>query len=107
MPETIRTVNDQLRSLPRRGGVLAGFLALAISLRAVPAFADAADSLRAFSDFTRQDIVTLTLILGVVCFAVLSAVVLVRTRQDAARANLAAQDEMMALRAEVDRVKAL
>jgi signal transduction histidine kinase len=107
MPETIRTVNEPMRSRPRRGGFLAGFLTLAAWIRTVPAYADAADSSRALFDFTRQDIVTLTLILGVVCFAVLSGIVLVRTRQDAARAGLAAQDQMMALRAEVDRVKAL
>ncbi len=112
MPETIRTKNDRLRSRPPRGGFLVGMLsAFAIWPSAAgaqdttPGLLDtAADILASLS---RQEIATLTLTLGLLCFAMLASVILVRTRTQAARDDATARDEMAALRAELDRLNAL
>ena len=45
--------------------------------------------------------------LGLLCFAVLAAIVLLRTRRTAAAQESAAQDEATALRAEIERLKTL
>ena len=55
----------------------------------------------------RQDIATLTLTLGLLCFALLAIVVLLRTRKAAERVKSAAHDEVMRLYADNDRLKAL
>jgi signal transduction histidine kinase len=112
MPEKIRARNGMLRSGPRRGGFLAAATA-SVSATAGPAQAaidpqmmfDA--SLSALASMTRQDVATLTLTLGLLCFAVLTTVVLVRTRSRAADAEAAAREELATLRAEADRVKTL
>ena len=49
----------------------------------------------------------LALTLGVTFFATVTAIMLVRTRARAERADAAARSEIMALKAEVDRTKAL
>src|SRR5690348_4609882 len=112
MPETIRARNERLRSGPRRGGFLAAIAALSLAPTASAhatldpqAFADAAASV--FASMSRQEVATLTLTLGLLCFAVLSAIVLVRTRTYATRSETAARDEMTALRAEAERMKTL
>jgi signal transduction histidine kinase len=83
---------------------------VAIALTA-PARADEVSVLdaarEALTGFSRQDIAALTLTLGLLCFAILTTVILVRTRAKAARDEALACDEAAALRAEVDRVKAL
>jgi signal transduction histidine kinase len=56
---------------------------------------------------SRQEIATLTLTLGLLCFAVLSAIVLVRTRARVAHSENSARDETIALRAEAERMKTL
>ncbi len=61
----------------------------------------------AVGSLSRQEIAALTLTLGVLCFAVLAAVVLVRTRAQAAQAETAARDEARALRVEIDRLETL
>src|SRR5689334_2342557 len=112
MPEKIRARNERLRSGPRRGGFLAVLAALSLA-PSVPAHAsadlqslgDAAASV--FFSMSRQEVATLTLTLGLLCFAVLSAIVLVRTRAYATRSESAARDEMTALRAEAERMKTL
>ncbi|HZP75805.1 MAG TPA: ATP-binding protein [Pseudolabrys sp.] len=52
-------------------------------------------------------IAVLTVMAGLSCFAVLSAVVLLRTRASSARRDAAAHDEIATLRADVDRLNAL
>jgi signal transduction histidine kinase len=64
-------------------------------------------SLSVVSSMSRQDVATLTLTLGLLCFAVLSAIVLVRTRSRAAEMESAARSEMTALRDEADRMRTL
>ncbi len=105
MPETIRTANERLRS--RRGGVIAvAATSFCIALTA-PAWAGRLGLLGTLSSVSRQDIATLTLTLGILCFAVIATVVLLRTRSEAARTESAARDEAMTLNAEIDRLKAL
>ncbi len=56
---------------------------------------------------TREQLGALTLILGLICFAMLATLVLLRTRRMAATTQSAAHDESMLLRAEIDRLKTL
>jgi len=115
MPETIRTANERLRSRPWRGGFLAAFVfaTLCIAL-STPAQAGAGaaidvidDAMRMIAAAGRAQVAGLALTLGLLCFAVLAAVVLVRTRKSAATIEIAAHDKTMALRAEIDRLKTL
>jgi signal transduction histidine kinase len=108
MPETIRTANERLRSRPRRGGVLATFAAaISCIVLTAPAHADVAAAFDLIGSVSRQDVAGLTLTIGLVCFAVLATVVLLRTRSRAERAENAARDEAMSLNTEIDRLKAL
>src|SRR6476620_4145799 len=112
MPEIIRARNERLRSGPRRGGFLAVLAALSL-VPTAPAHAaidpqtliDAATSV--FSSMSRQEVATLTLTLGLLWFAVISAIVLLRTRARATHSEITARDEMTALRAEAERMKTL
>src|SRR5664280_2041263 len=100
MPETIRTANERLCSRPRRGGFLAAFVfATLCSALSSPARADVAIS--------REQVATLTLTLGLLCFGVLAIIVLLRTRRAAATNETAAYDQTMELRAEIERLKTL
>jgi signal transduction histidine kinase len=63
--------------------------------------------LSAFASLDRHEIAALGLTLGVVLFAVVTAIMLVRTRQRAANAEIAYRNEIGNLTAEVDRVNAL
>jgi len=62
---------------------------------------------RALTVLREQEITALTLVLALLGFALLATVVLVRIRRTADRAELDARDEVAALRAEVDRLRAL
>ena len=111
MPETIRAnVGGFVR--PRRIDVraAAAFVATVVPTSAeaqapgsslVESFVSAAMAL------DRHEIAALTLTLGVTFFATVTAIMLVRTRQRAERQDAAARTEIMALKAEVDRHKAL
>jgi signal transduction histidine kinase len=102
MPETIRAENERLRSRPRRGGFLASLAAIA------PTPAAAQDGLAAALDaLTSQEVAALTLTLGLLFFATLSTVVLVRTRREAAASEAKAHGEAATLRTELDRMKTL
>jgi len=111
MPETIRAANEGLRSRSRRGGVLAGCAgALFFAALTAPARAgaeDVFDLLGALTKSSRQDVAGLAFTFGLVCFAVLTTVVLLRTRSQAERIESAARDQAMTLTAEVDRLKTL
>ena len=63
--------------------------------------------LSAFASLERHEIAALGLTLGVVLFAVVTAIMLVRTRQRAAANEIACRRRDRALTAEVDRVNAL
>src|SRR5262245_58286147 len=98
---------------PRQGGFLA-FAGLAWGAMAAAARADTTpvttgpDSyLTALLALDRHEIAALALTLGVLCFAVVTAILLLRTRERAARMEAAFRDEIISLKAEIDRVNAL
>src|SRR3569833_2933822 len=111
MPETIRTLNGRLRSRPWRGGFLAAFLTVTQDLTTWPAQAAPAyafDTLTAdVAAAGHQQVATLTLTLGLLVFGVLAIVVLLRTRRSAGDAASLTREEVGALNAERDRLKAL
>ncbi len=108
MPEPIRTTSAGLSARPR---FLAFTATIGLCVSATAACADeppfAADLLTSFDRLGGPELAALTLTLGLLCFAVLAAVTLLRTRARAARREAAAHDEIAALRADVDRMNAL
>jgi len=113
MPETIRTANERLRSRPRRGGFLAAFAIASLGIaHSAPVHAGAASSVvdavhRTATVLGQHETATLTLTLGLLLFAVLATIVLLRTRRTADQVANASRDQIMQLHAEVDRLKAL
>jgi signal transduction histidine kinase len=110
MPETIRTANGGQRSCPRRGGFLAAFVTVALIGAIAPAVARAdgfSPIAFIFPALTQDQIATIALILGLVCFGLLATLVLVRTRRTASETERHALEERSALRAECDRLRAL
>jgi signal transduction histidine kinase len=117
MPETIRTASERLRSRPRRGGFLAAFVFATLCIAqgtalGTPAHADEGlafvDAIhRAVTAVSREEVATLTLTLGLICFAVLATIVLMRTRKYADHIEMLARDEAVAQRAEIDRLQTL
>lgn len=61
----------------------------------------------AFAALDRQEIAALVLTLGVLLFAVVTAILLVRTRASAAAAEARARDQIVGLKAERDRLNAM
>jgi signal transduction histidine kinase len=61
----------------------------------------------AISQLDQHEIAGLALTLGILCFAVVTAIMLVRTRRRLAETEAAARDEAIALRARADRANAL
>src|ERR1700754_1209576 len=108
MPETIRTANERLRSRPRRGGLLAAFATVtSLIALATPARADAGPILAAVqAGLTGQEIASLTLTVGLIGFAVLATIMLVRARRPGRNGTIS-RDEATALHAEIDRLKTL
>jgi signal transduction histidine kinase len=115
MPEQFRAANERLRSRPWRGRFLAAFVLATLSnLGGTPVRAEtrlggtlAGATHRALAALREQEITALTLVLGLLGFALLAIVILFRIRRSAERAELDARDEVAALRADVDRLKAL
>ena len=115
MPEQFRAANERLRSRPWRGGFLAAFVLTTLSnLCGTAAGAEtrlggmlAGAAHRTLAALREQEITALTLVLALLGFALLAIVVLFRIRRSAERIELDARDEVAALRAEVDRLKAL
>jgi len=115
MPETIRTANERLRSRPWRGGFLAAFVTVNLSsmfstpahAEGGPLFAVARTIHELVGGIGQRELATLTLTLGLVCFAVYAVIVLVRTRRVANHNQAVSREEASALLAEIDRLKAL
>jgi signal transduction histidine kinase len=118
MPETIRTSGGHAH--PRQGGLLAaGLLAACLPavlavVWAVPASAEEQPLLAlqhlvvgAYRNVDRHDIAILAPMLGLILFAVITAIVLVRTRARSVHLELASGDEIAALRDRLDRANAL
>ncbi|MCC6890906.1 MAG: PAS-domain containing protein [Hyphomicrobiales bacterium] len=126
MPDTIRIGGERQRAHPRRSGVARAVLLL-LSLLGPAARANAAADaaniaagrlaggplalaeayLNAFALLDRHAIATVAITLSVLCFAVVTAILLLRTRRRLAEVAAKARDEIIASRAEVDRVYAL
>jgi signal transduction histidine kinase len=125
MPDTIRTSGGGYRPDPRRSvfriAAVAGLSSMVATMTGPiataqpapesaapggnPAVVDA--SLTAVALFERHEIISLAIVLSILCFAVVAAILLVRTRARLADTEAAARDEIIASRAEVDRVYAL
>jgi signal transduction histidine kinase len=121
MPETVRTHGGDAH--PWQGGFLAigivatRFLAAVLSiwpLISLSARADEAPSadlnelaLSAHLSVDRHQIAVLVLVLGLAVFAMVTAIMLVRTRIRASRLESSSHDQIAALRAELDRANAL
>ena len=108
MPEAFRTSRGCAH--PWRRGILAAIVVAA----AVPARADEAPVLAlrelavsASRSIDHHEIVTLVLILGLLFFAVVTAIMLLRARVRAAHVEAAAHEQIATLRAELDRANAL
>ena len=111
MPETIRAANERLRSRPRRGGLQVAFLIASFCWVTV-AHADADSGVADTIDTTitalgQPQLANLTLTLGLLIFAVLATIALLRTRKTADRAQTASRDQAMERNAEIDRLKTL
>ncbi|MBV8825100.1 MAG: PAS-domain containing protein [Hyphomicrobiales bacterium] len=101
---------------PRAGPRYGGFAAATAAIFATASPALAAEPARpslfatviaAFGALERHEIAALALTLGVVCFAVMAAIALVRTRATAAAREKDARAEIIALRDQADRANAL
>ena len=113
MPETIRISGSHAH--PRLGGFLAaGMFAGAAAAWPIPAlaqqtptFLSRAQAWGAHLTIDRHDLAILVPMLGLVLFAVVTAILLLRMRARSARAEAASRDEIAALREQVDRAHAL
>ena len=118
MPDTIRTTVGSLGAQPQQHGFRAAVSgALSSLLLLAPACAEPVSGPFAISTFDayvsafglldRQDIAALALTLGILCFAVVTAILLVRTRRRLAEVDASARDESIASKAAIDRAYAL
>ena len=108
MPEEIRTSRGCAH--PWRRGILAaiGVVAAApVRAEEAPVLALREVVVSASRSIDRHEIVTLVLILGLLFFAVVTAIMLVRTRCARRARKLRPHDEIAALRADLDRANAL
>ncbi|HEV2954702.1 MAG TPA: PAS-domain containing protein [Xanthobacteraceae bacterium] len=102
------------RAGPRLGGFGIATITVVAPASAGPALAadggpasHFATLITAFAALERHEIAALALTLGVVCFAVVTAIALVRTHARAAARETAARAEIIALRDQADRANAL
>ena len=116
MPDRIRITRERVRARPGRsrcGAATATGLAATAAplLDAAPARAEAAIDLSSYmlalSRLDPHEMAALGLTLGILFFAVVTAIMLVRTRRRLAETEAAARDEAIALRARADRANAL
>ena len=115
MAEIVRTTGGTHRAQPRRRGLFAILAAAAPLLGAMTPSAHAELAglqyfdryFDTFAELGRNDLAAVALTVGVLAFAVVTAIMLVRTRLRAATADQASRDEIMTLTAERDRFHAL
>src|ERR1700730_16593307 len=118
MPDTIRIPGGIVWAHPWRSGYCTAIATglcwmMAPIMAAVPARAEEAPDIptigayvAATSQLNRHEMAALALTLGILCFAVVTAILLVRTRRRLAETEAAASDEVIALRARADRANA-
>ncbi len=82
-------------------------MALSAPAKAAPAAIDLSAYVVAISQLDLHEVAALGLTLGILGFAVVTAILLVRTRRRLAETEAAARDEAIALRARADRANAL
>ena len=106
--------NGGPRADPRLGGFGTATIAILATASGGPALAAERSApshfaavIAAFAALERHEIAALALTLGVVCFAVVTAIALVRTRAGGAARETAARAEIIALRDQADRANAL
>jgi len=113
MPETIRATGGSLQARLQRNRFR---IPAAGALSLLPTMAAAQDAgrwpfnspyLEAFLRLEQHEIAALALILGVVCFAVFTAILLVRTRARAAANDMIAREKAAALKTQVDQLTGL
>jgi signal transduction histidine kinase len=112
---TARTGGGFLSALARHGGVrAAGAVAVCAATAATPAHAQAPRHaftldayIAAMLQLDRHELAALALTLGILCFAVVTSVLLVRTRRRLSATEAAARDGILAAKAEVDRANTL
>ena len=111
MPDAIRASSGSIRTQPRRCGfrvallVVPGLLSGASRAAAEPSLL--ATYSRALHAFDRHDFIALVLTLGLLCFAVSAAILLVRTRSRGATREAALRNEIINLKANIDRTGTL
>ena len=115
MPETVRATGGKRFAPSRAREFLAGTTTLTLGVapaRAelfgdIPGLRHFDPYIEAFTEMNRGETAAVVLTFGVLLFAVVSAIMLVRTRVRGAFAESASRDQIMALRAERDRFQAL
>jgi len=113
MPETVRATDGRHQAHPRRGGFRFVVAAAASVAGTLPARADIAVLHRfdpyidAFNALDRHEFAALVLTLGMVLFAVVSAIMLVRARARTSTAEATFRERIVSLKAERDRFNAL
>ncbi|HWF97287.1 MAG TPA: PAS-domain containing protein [Xanthobacteraceae bacterium] len=115
MPDTIRITGGSIWNRRRRSRYCAAIATgLYCITTSVPArAAEPVDGatigayVAAVSRLDSHEIAALALTLGILCFAVVTAIMLVRTRRRLAEVEAAARDQVVALRARADRANAL
>ncbi len=121
MPDGIRITGGGHWVHPHRSRFRAGLAAIPASVAPAAASGQQASELpagngsgsaldaylNAFAQLNGHEIATLALTLGILCFAVVTAIMLVRTRRRLAATEAAARDDIIAAKADVDRVYAL
>jgi signal transduction histidine kinase len=112
MPDTIRISGSCAH--PWRRGVLIGMGAAVAAAVALPAAAEPKPAvalhelvLSAQDRIDRHELAVLVLLLGLICFAVVTAIMLVRSRARFTRLDAWSRDEIAALRNDLDRANAL
>src|SRR5262245_60474721 len=107
----IRSKCGRLSASPRRSGFLAGLVLLCLPLSAYASETGELSTLgfymAAFAELERHEFAALGLTLGILCFAVVNAVLLVRSRRQAAEADSYFREQIASLTADVDRAHAL
>jgi signal transduction histidine kinase len=109
MPGTIRARCGGREAHPRRHGfaVAAGATLLAVAPSAVRAQGGLDPYIRTFATLEWHEVAALALSLGIIVFAVVTAILLLRTHTAAAKAAAAARSEILSLRDTADRAHAL
>ena len=110
MPDTIRAKEVGVRARLRGHGVGTAVASGAVPTAALAAPPDGTVSptyLDALAALDRYEVAALALTLGVILFAVVTAIMLLRTRGRAQRSEAEARSEIIALKAELDRTSTL